>query len=401
LLLIRDDHTENVYVERFIGYLLNTETYTYTSKRSELFNKSGYLMEITMKSLFLPLLLVVVTNVLADESVIKPIWNNGTSGVTARLRGVSAANEKVVWASGSANSVLRTADGGVNWVKIVLPADMDSTPLDFRDIDAVDDHTAYLLCIGPSTASRIYKTSDDGQHWTLQYTNPDPKGFLDAMTYWDAQSGLVVGDSIDGHLQILITENGGATWNKISDAVLPAALPNEGAYSASGSNIAMSGNSNAWIGLSAVTKSRVLHTADRGKSWTVSDTPIATSESAGIFSVAFRDTLHGVIVGGDYKNESAAVDNVAITSDGGNTWTLVKDHGLSGFRSAVQYLPGTTSLIAVGPSGADFSQDDGQTWRKIDYPAGIGGFDAISFSQSSKTAWASGNNGALARLNFE
>ena len=355
-----------------------------------------------MKSILLPVILVVCANAYAgDNAATTPVWTKQQSGVTERLRGVSGANENVAWASGSANTVLRTADGGVNWSKVALPAEMQSTPLDFRDIDAVDDHTAYLLSIGPSNASRIYKTLDDGQHWTLQYTNPDEQGFLDAMTFWDAQSGLVIGDAIDGHLQILKTENGGRTWSKINDAVLPAALPNEGAYSASGSNIAIVGKNDAWIGMSAVTKSRVFHTADRGKSWAVVDTPIATSESAGIFSVAFRDTLHGVIVGGDYKNENAAVDNVAITSDGGKTWTLVKEKGLSGFRSAVQYLPGTTSLIAAGPTGADFSVDDGKTWRKVDYPAGINGFDAISFVKGKRVAWVSGNKGELARLKFD
>lgn len=328
-------------------------------------------------------------------------WTRQTSGVGARLRGISAVNESVAWASGAENTILRTSDGGASWQKLKAPGDAASDKLDFRDIDAIDARTAYALSIGPGAASRIYKTLDAGATWTLQHTNQDPKGFLDAMSFWDAEHGLVIGDSVDGKFQILKTENGGKTWQPVPDSALPPALPGEGAFSASGSNIAVTGKSEAWIVTNSATRSRVLHTADGGKSWAVVDTPLAAGPSAGIFSVAFRDPLHGVIVGGDYKLERAAVDNVAITSDGGKSWTLVKSQGLSGFRSAVKYLPGTEhSLIAVGPQGADRSDDDGKTWHPLPLPAGMPGFDALSFAPGQQKAWASGAAGALGRLQF-
>lgn len=200
----------------------------------------------------------------------------------------------------------------------------------------------------------------------------------------------------------MITANGGATWSKLPDEVLPPALPKEGAFSASGSNIAIIGSDQAWIGVGAMTKCRVLHTADRGKTWKAVDTPIAASESAGIFSVAFRDKDHGVIVGGDYAKTALAIDNAAITEDGGKTWTLVKEKGLSGFRSAVKYVPGTrSSLVAVGPQGADRSDDDGKTWTPLAVPAPLAGFHALSFATGLKVAWASGKDGALARLEIK
>nr|WP_315393836.1 YCF48-related protein [uncultured Duganella sp.] len=349
-----------------------------------------------MKTLFVLPALLSAACAFADAP--SAVWTVQDSGVAGRLRGVSAVDDNVAWASGSGNAVLRTADGGASWRQLTPPVDPMATPLDFRDIDAVDARTAYLLSIGPSTASRIFKTTDAGATWTQQYVNPDETGFLDAMTFWDADNGLVIGDSIDGRFQILRTGDGGATWSKIPAAALPPALPNEGAFSASGSNIAMAGRDDAWI----ATGGRVLHTADRGKTWSVARAPLATGESAGIFSIAFRDALHGVIVGGDYKREGAAVDNVAVTSDGGKTWSLVREKGLSGFRSAVKYLPGGGgSLVAVGPSGADVSSDDGRTWTPLAFPATVAGFDAIGFAAGRKTAWASGNKGALARVKLD
>ena len=326
-------------------------------------------------------------------------WTPQTSGVAARLRGVSAVSDTIAWASGSGATVLRTDDGGATWKKLVVDADPGAARLDFRDIDAIDAKTAYALSIGNGSSSRIYKTTDAGATWTLQFKNEDPKGFYDAMSFWDATHGVVMGDSIDDQLQILITSDG-RSWTKVPAAALPPALPNEGAFAGSGSNIAVFGN-HAWIGTGAGPKCRILHTADQGKTWTAVDTPVAASNSAGIFSVAFRDASHGVIVGGDYSKEKEAIDNVAITSDGGRTWTLVKERGLTGFRSAVKYVPGTKmSLVAVGPQGADTSDDDGKTWSPLATPASLPGFDALSFAPGKKVAWASGNRGALARLDW-
>jgi photosystem II stability/assembly factor-like uncharacterized protein len=189
-------------------------------------------------------------------------WQAQTSGVTARLRGVSAASDRVVWASGTGGTVVRTEDGGTTWRKLTIP---DAETLDFRDVDAIDAHTAYALSIGPGPASRIYKTADGGAHWTLQFTNDDPKAFYDAMSFWDADHGLAVSDSVDGTFVILITRDGGGHWTRVPAGALPPALPNEGAFAGSGTNIAVLGRDRAWIGTGASTKSRVLRTSDGGR----------------------------------------------------------------------------------------------------------------------------------------
>jgi len=313
-----------------------------------------------------------------------------TSGVNVRLRGVSAVNERVAWASGAGATVLRTVDGGAMWQKL----NVTDEALDFRDVDAIDASTAYVLSIGNGPSSRIYKTTDAGKTWQLQFKNDDQKAFLDAMSFWDADHGIAFGDSVDLQFYILTTDNGGRTWSRVSTGNLPPALGNEGAFAASGTNIAIFGKTHAWIGTGAAAKSRVLRTSDRGRTWQVADTPLASGGSAGIFSIAFRDAQHGVIAGGDYKKEQEAVDNLAVTSDGGITWKLVK--GLSGFRSVVAYMPGTKTLIALGPSGGDYSLDDGKTWTPIAGP----GFDTFSFVPGKPSGWATGAQGIIGRLTF-
>lgn len=315
-----------------------------------------------------------------------PVWTPQLTGVNARLRGVSAVSDKVAWASGSAGTVVRTTDGGDTWKQVTVP---NAAKLDFRDIDAFSDKVAYILSIGNGELSRIYKTTDGGASWTAQLTNTDPKVFLDAMAFWSADRGIAYSDSIDGQFVIYRTTDG-RTWNRIPADALPPAFPNEGAYAASGTNVAIHGKHDVWI---ATTASRVLHSADGGTTWSIAQTPVATSAAAGIFSVAFRDSLHGIAVGGDYQKELEAVANAAVTSDGGKTWTL--SNGLTGYRSVVAYVPRSkSSWIAVGPRGADMTHDDGKTWSAL----GGAGFDTFGFAPRGKVGWGAGARGSIGRL---
>lgn len=341
---------------------------------------------------------LVLTAALAGSAALTATWTPRTSGVMATLRGATAASDRVAWVSGSGGTVLKTEDGGATWVKQVVADDAGAARLDFRDVDAIDATTVYALSIGNGPSSRIYRTDDGGATWALQFRNEDPRGFFDAMTFWDADHGLVLGDSIDRRFQVLITDNGGKTWATVPESALPPALDNEGGFAGSGTNIAVFGT-HAWIGTGAGPKSRVLHTADRGKTWTVADTPIVANASSGIFSVAFRDAQHGVAIGGDYRQEKAGVDNAAITSDGGRTWTRVQ---VSGFRSVVRYIPGLpASIIAIGPQGADLSTDDGHTWSPVGIPAPMTGWHTFAFAPRAAMGIAAGGRGMVATLELK
>jgi photosystem II stability/assembly factor-like uncharacterized protein len=336
-------------------------------------------------------LLLLAFGLLAAASKPHVTLEQQTSGVTTRLRGVSAVSARVAWASGAGGTVLRTIDGGSTWQSRPIPG---TTGLDFRDVDAMSEHVAFALSIGPGESSRIYKTGDGGEHWALQFANTDPDVFLDAMAFWDADRGVAVSDSVRGAFVILTTINGGRAWTRVPADGLPAALPGEGAFAASGTNVAVSGRNHVWIGTGA---GRVLRSADGGRSRKVAATPIRAGESSGIFSIAFRDATHGVVVGGDYKKEAEAADNVAATSDGGVTWTL-STKGVGGYRSVVAWVPGTKqAFVAAGPSGMDWSSDDGRTWTAVEG----GGFDTLSLARGAGIGWGAGDRGRLARLSIQ
>ena len=186
-----------------------------------------------------------------------------SSGVATRLRGISAVSEQVAWASGAHGTILRTIDGGRTWQPKAIPG---TGLLDFRDIDAISDRIAYTLSIGPGKSSRIYKTADGGTRWDLQFANDDPALFLDAMAFWDAERGVAVADSIGGAFVVLTTADGGRAWRRVVANRLPPALPDEGAFAASGTNVTVRGHEHVWIGTGA---GRVLRSIDGARTWSV------------------------------------------------------------------------------------------------------------------------------------
>lgn len=340
-----------------------------------------------LAALALPLLV-------ATAAALEPTWQLQASGTTERLRAVSAAGETVAWASGNKGTVLRTDDGGAHWSARLIPG---AEALDFRDIEAIDAQVAYVLSIGPGDKSRIYKTVDAGKGWTLQFTNPDAKAFYDAIAFWDEQNGLAVGDPVDGRFTVVRTADGGRTWSPIPEANRPKALPGDGMFAASGTCLTVQGKGSAWFGTGGGASARIFRSTDRGLTWSEAATPIvAGTASSGIFSIAFSDSQHGLVVGGDYRKEQEPSDNIARTSDGGRTWVSSGSARLRGFRSGIVFVPGSggREAIAVGPAGTDRSADGGITW----FPLGEVGFHAVGVGRTGRSLWAAGEQGRVGRL---
>lgn len=326
---------------------------------------------------------------LAALALIVFSWAPQQSNTQASLRGLHAVSNRVVWASGANGTYLLTTDGGAHWrVDVVRGAES----LDFRDVEAFDKETAYLLSSGEGDQSRLYKTVDGGRDWRVLFTNPDAKGFLDAMAFWDRRHGIILGDPVKGRFAVFTTNDGGESWNRQNT---PPARPGEGAFAASGTCLTVRGSTNAWFGTGGAGAVRIFRSADGGRSWSVSATPMRSdSKSAGIFSLAFSDDLHGEAVGGDYEKPQDSVQTTAITSDGGKIWNGPPRSAAKGYRSAVAFLATMKdTLIAVGISGSDVSRDGGQSWDS---------FSSESFNSVSATAdgsmWAAGPHGAIARL---
>ncbi len=315
------------------------------------------------------------------------------SPTTSDLRGVSAPSEGVAWITGTRGACLVTRDGGKSWRTLAVPG---AEALDFRDVEAFGPAEAVVMSAGEGAASRIYATADGGSQWSLALSNPDPKGFFDAIAFRNRRQGLALGDPVDGRFAIFATEDGGRRWSRVDPAGIPPALAAEGAFAASGTCLAFDRSGRAWFGTGGAGHARVFRSEDRGRTWAVADTPIgAATPSSGIFSIAFADALHGVAVGGDYRSP-AGPGGIARTEDGGVTWTeVVPPVAFDRFLSAVAVVPGTSPpiFVAAGTEISGWSSDGGATWT-----AGEGGWNAIAFGGAAD-GWAVGPAGRVVRFN--
>ena len=332
-----------------------------------------------------------VLPLLAAPRVAQAQWVAQESPVDVELRGLSVVSPRVVWASGQRGTVLRTIDAGAHWTRDTIPG---AGALDLRAIAATSATTAHAISIADS--SRIYRTTDGGRTWSRRWSATRKGTFLDAIRFWDAQHGIAMSDPVDGKFLLLTTSDGGDSWQEIPPEHIPPAIEGEGGFAASGTCLAVWGSTHVWIASGGAAKARIYHSPDRGRTWTVHDTPLrAGVASAGIFSVAFRDASNGVIAGGDYQQPALAGRNVAVTSDGGATWTLVDSTtSPAGYRSAVAFVPGArgVSLVAVGLTGTDESRDGGMTWTRVDSTA----YNSAAFASES-FGWAVGPKGRIAR----
>lgn len=311
-------------------------------------------------------------------------WVKQSVNTTASLRGLSVVSQKIVWASGSGGTFLKTVDGGGTWKVGVVPG---AEKLDFRDVEAFDANTAYVLSIGNGEDSRIYKTIDGGETWKLQFKNTSAKAFFDAIACWDKKNCIAMSDPVDGKY-VLIATSDGETWKPLDTSKMPAAKEGEAAFAASGTCLIAQGKNNAFI-VSGGNDARVFRSIDRGKTWSVADTPIVKGTAgSGIFSIAMFDDKNGIIVGGNYsKPVETTTTNLAVTSDGGQTWTA--GTGLSGYRSGVAYI-NKRELFAVGSNGSDRSHDGGTTWQRGDW----WNFNAVQAKK--RFAWSVGPDGLVA-----
>ncbi len=283
------------------------------------------------------------------------------SHTQARLQAISALDARVVWASGLEATYTRTADGGVTWHTARMPG---AEELQFRDVHAVSADTAYLLAAGAGELSRIFKTTNGGADWQLQYLNPEPEGFLDCFDFWSPDRGIAYGDSVGGELFVLTTDDG-ETWSRVPVEALPDAGPGEGGFAASGGCVQTGSNGRAWIATGAGGAARVLRTADYGRSWAFAEAPVVRGEAAGLTTIAFHDDITGIALGGDLEQDDTFTANVALSADGGATWTHGGAVSFPGGIYGGAWSQDGETLIAAGPSGISVSSNGGRAWRPL------------------------------------
>ncbi|WP_282050103.1 WD40/YVTN/BNR-like repeat-containing protein [Maribacter aquivivus] len=282
-----------------------------------------------------------------------------------------------------------TVDLGTGKVRTNIERYHTSVPA-FR---AVAHTSTNFFMLSIESPALLYKTGGNGR-MELVYKEEGEGVFYDAMTFLNDKDGIAIGDSVGGCLSVIITSDGGNTWSKLPCSQLPEVIEGEGAFAASNTNIKIIGD-NIWM---ATTSGRILFSSDKGKSWETNQTPIKNGKPIeGIYSMDFYDENLGFAIGGDYTNPDASKANKAITKDGGKTWSLVADGSKPGYKSCVQFVPGSNGagLVAIGFTGISYSSDMGETWKELSKEP----FFTVRF-QNDSIAYAAGKN-RISKLTFK
>ncbi len=263
----------------------------------------------------------------------------------------------------------------------------------FRAVGTTKTHFFLLSIANPAVLFKI-----DKQNGAIKkvYEEVHEKVFYDAILFWNDQEGIAMGDPITDCLSIIITRDGGETWQKLTCDELPKIKGGEAAFAASNGNISIIGN-HTWI-FSGGKVSRVWYSPNKGKDWKVFDTPMINGKATtGTYSGHFYNEKLGIVYGGDYLLPNETKSNKAITQDGGKTWQLIADNDSgANYKSCVRFVPNSKGkqLVTVGFTGISISNDGGKHWKQISSES----FYTLRFVNET-TAYAAGKN-RIAKLIF-
>ena len=318
---------------------------------------------------------------IAKAQTVKVLTSDTTK---VSIRGLSVVNDQVVWVSGSNGTVGKSVDGGANWKWFIVKG-FEKT--DFRDIEAFDETSAVIM--GIADPAYILRTADGGDTWKVVYENKTKGMFLDAMEFWNENSGIVIGDPVDNKIFIARSFDGGMNWREIPSANRPVPDSGEAMFASSGTNVRKLTNQEAVI-ITGGLRSRLFIRDSK------IDLPILQGkESTGANSIAVKDINTMIVVGGDFKDKDAIIKNCVITRDKGKTFTTPAT-GPHGYRSCIEYLNKKT-WITCGLNGVDISTDDGTNWNWISKE----GFHVCRKAKKGKAVFFAGSGGKIGKLELK
>jgi photosystem II stability/assembly factor-like uncharacterized protein len=286
---------------------------------------------------------------------------------TPPLRDVCAVNTEVAWICGDGGAVLLTEDGGATWQDKSIAVPTQSFRL--LGISALNRNVAWVV----GQDNSVYRTSDGGDSWT---SCPVPGISVD-LTGVSALGNKEAWVSGSGRLAA-VTTDGGTSWTSRDPAV--------------GSNCTLSRIKAFDLDhvYAAGDRGDFFSTDDGGNTWDFADLGANNS----LYGMSFRDAQHGWVSG----TIDGAAGYMAVTSNGGQTWTRVDPPQLDLERNVVSIgVAGTDTIWSCTVDGGMLrSVDGGSNWARSDTVwtrEALSGVCAID----GRSAWTVGDSGTILR----
>lgn len=337
-----------------------------------------------MKKIFYILILLL----LSGSSVFSQYWVEQTSGVTVQLTSVSPITEMNIWVCGYSGTVLRTTNGGSNWLNVSGGGIPNTVSL--VSIWGIDSSTAITAgYVGSDTW--IWRTSNAGANWVQVLSQPG--GFINGIVFKRNQPlhGFAQGDPVGGRWSLFKTSNGGINWDS-AGCYLPQAgteagwnnsifIGTQAVFNFNGSL-----DSAIWFGTN---NTRIYHSSNFGTTWSAQ----STAPELNTYALGFLYYGEG--------NGLAGGTNMLRTSNYGSNWTSQSSVGTGNFSGFVMfpapvdygyswYTRNTTSI---------YRGSHGSSWA-IEYTAPAGNYRYFTNVRNGTVCFGVRSNGGITRCNY-
>jgi len=217
-------------------------------------------------------------------------WQTQSSGVTAKLWGISAVSQSIIWICGTNGTLIKTSDGGDNW-QVLMQGDTLSGI--YVDVVFIDQNIGWLS----NNNGSILKTEDGGITWDLskKHSSGGSRIFtFDPLTQYHV------------HGNLFRTFDGGITWDSLT-ILRPTNYMISGASFPEkdhGFVTMINGTGGMWI-----EEYPVVSTSNGGLSW--QESQYLETGNGGLWCGSFIDAQTGWVGG---------PNNVFKTDDGGESF---------------------------------------------------------------------------------
>jgi len=281
--------------------------------------------EIEMKKTITVLFVFfVVSNIYSQSG-----WIQQNSGTTSDLWSISTPDNVNYWVVGG-QAIMRTSNGGVNWIQQTKPVTNSVYAVKFVDVN-----TGWASGAGGA----IIKTTNGGSYWYTQSSGVTADlwalYFYDANTGWaGSTSGHIVKTTNSGNNWILQTTIAGKTHSNFSFINANTGWVATGTYPTTGDIYKTTNGGAVWTNQTSLTignledvcfinestgwitgqNGLIMKTINGGSNWVYQ----STGTTLNILKIFFANQNTGWAVGGDASTPSNGI--IYKTSNAGNNW---------------------------------------------------------------------------------
>ncbi len=319
---------------------------------------------------------------LCSSSHPQGVWERLPSPVAANLYKVQFVDSLTGWAAGDSGVIIKTTDGGLNWIR--QESGITSAIYDLHFIDENKGWGITWRSSAPPFGTNIIRTSSGGNEW-FEFEFPDENVFLHTIRFSDSLNGYIGGEG--GVLKR--TTDGGFTWREVEVQADYSGFPilnlclNDGQYAyANGGHVDV-------LGI-------IWRTTNGGEYWSttaVSPEPIYTLEVI--------DSLNAIGMGGDWEYGTMIVS----TTNRGESWEYL-NLDIYGIAHKMQFRTKNDLWVALGNGQVLLNtnnpvipyDDTLRIWNIIPTPGGASIYDIVF--TDSLTGYGVGDSGAVIKYRF-